>query len=67
MLYWRNIMVNNEVFSVKVSINKKYQKIIDFYTKDGSLSRLVNILLDECEKDKPFKFKILKKMKKLDE
>ena len=60
-------MVNNEVFSVKVSIDKKYQKIIDFYTKDGSLSRLVNILLDECEKDKPFKFKILKKMKKLDE
>ena len=60
-------MINNEVFSVKVSIDKKYQKIIDFYTKDGSLSRLVNILLDECEKDKPFKFKILKKMKKLDE
>lgn len=60
-------MVKNEVFSVKVSINKKYQKIIDFYTKDGSLSRLLNILLDECEKDKPFKFKILKKMKKLDE
>ena len=62
-----NIMVKNEVFSVKVSIDKKYQKIIDFYTKDGSLSRLINILLDECEKDKPFKFKILKKMKKLDE
>ena len=60
-------MINNEVFPIKVSINKKYQKIIDFYTKDGSLSRLVNILLDECEKDKPFKFKILKKMKKLDE
>ena len=60
-------MVKNEVFSVKVSINKKYQKIIDFYAKDGSLSRLLNILLDECEKDKPFKFKILKKMKKLDE
>ena len=60
-------MVKNEVFSVKISIDKKYQKIIDFYTKDGSLSRLVNILLDECEKDKPFKFKILKKMKKLDE
>ena len=60
-------MVKNEVFSVKVSIDKKYQKIVDFYTKDGSLSRLVNILLDECEKDKPFKFKILKKMKKLDE
>ena len=67
MLYWRNIMMNNEVFPIKVSIDKKYQKIIDFYTKDGSLSRLVNILLDECEKDKPFKFKILKKMKKLDE
>ena len=60
-------MGKNEVFPVKVSIDKKYQKIIDFYTKDGSLSRLVNILLDECEKDKPFKFKILKKMKKLDE
>ena len=60
-------MVNNKVFPIKVSIDKKYQKIIDFYTKDGSLSRLVNILLDECEKDKPFKFKILKKMKKLDE
>ena len=60
-------MAKNEVFSVKISIDKKYQKIIDFYTKDGSLSRLVNILLDECEKDKPFKFKILKKMKKLDE
>ncbi len=60
-------MVKNEIFSIKVSIDKKYQKIIDFYTKEGSLSRLVNILLDECEKDKPFKFKILKKMKKLDE
>ena len=60
-------MINNEVFPIKVSINKKYQKIIDFYTKDGSLSRLLNILLDECEKDKPFKFKILKKMKKIDE
>lgn len=58
--------MKNDVFPVKVSINVKYQKIIDFYTKDSSLSRLVNVLLDECEKDKPFKFKILKKLGKLD-
>ena len=59
-------MENNKVFSIKVSVDKKYQNIIDFYTKDSSLSRLINILLDECEKDKPFKFKILKKLQKLD-
>ena len=58
--------MKNDVFPVKVSINVKYQKIIDFYTKDSSLSRLLNVLLDECEKDKPFKFKILKKLGKLD-
>ena len=45
-------MVNNKVFPIKVSIDKKYQKIIDKYNKKSSLSRLVNILLDECEKDK---------------
>lgn len=59
-------MVKNDVFSIKVSIDKKYQNIVDFYTKESSLSRLINILLDECEKDKPFKFKILKKLQKLD-
>jgi Txe/YoeB family toxin of Txe-Axe toxin-antitoxin module len=58
--------MNNEVFSIKVSVNRKYQKIIDFYTKDNSLSKLINVLLDECEKDKPFKFKILKKLEKLE-
>lgn len=58
-------MEKNKVFSIKVSIDSKYQKIIDFYTKESSLSRLINILLDECEKDKPFKFKILKKLQKL--
>lgn len=57
--------MNNEVFPIKVSINKKYQKIVDFYTKNHSLSKLVNVLLDEVEKDKPFKFKILKKLEKL--
>lgn len=57
--------INNEVFPIKVSINKKYQKIVDFYTKEHSLSRLMNILLDECDKDKPFKFKILKKLEKI--
>lgn len=59
-------MIKNDVFSIKVSIDKKYQNIVDFYTKESSLSRLINILLDECEKDKPFKFKILKKLQKLD-
>ena len=59
-------MLKNDVFSIKVSVDKKYQKIIDFYTKESSLSRLINILLDECDKDKPFKFKILKKLQKLD-
>ena len=59
-------MVKNDVFSIKVSIDKKYQNIVDFYTKESSLSRLINILLDECDKDKPFKFKILKKLQKLD-
>lgn len=57
--------INNEVFPIKVSINKKYQKIVDFYTKEHSLSRLMNVLLDECDKDKPFKFKILKKLEKI--
>ena len=59
-------MIKNDVFSIKVSIDKKYQNIVDFYTKESYLSRLINILLDECEKDKPFKFKILKKLQKLD-
>lgn len=59
-------MIKNDVFSIKVSIDKRYQNIVDFYTKESSLSRLINILLDECEKDKPFKFKILKKLQKLD-
>lgn len=59
-------MIKNDVFSIKVSVDKKYQNIVDFYTKESSLSRLINILLDECYKDKPFKFKILKKLQKLD-
>jgi len=57
--------MRNEVFPVKVSVNAKYHKIIDFYTKEHSLSRLINVLLDEVDKDKPFKFKILKKLEKL--
>ena len=60
-------MAQNDVFSIKVSINKKYQKIIDFYTKEASLSKLINILLDECDKDKPFKFKVLKKLQKIED
>ena len=60
-------MSQNDVFSIKVSINKKYQKIIDFYTKEASLSKLINVLLDECDKDKPFKFKVLKKLQKLED
>lgn len=60
-------MAQNDVFSIKVSINKKYQKIIDFYTKEASLSKLINLLLDECDKDKPFKFKVLKKLQKLED
>lgn len=59
-------MVKNDIFSIKVSVDRKYQNIVNFYTKESSLSRLINILLDECEKDKPFKFKILKKLQKLD-
>lgn len=58
--------MKHDVFSIKVSVDKKYQKIVDFYTKDSSLSRLINVLLDECEKDKPFKFKILKKLGKIE-
>jgi len=57
--------MTNKVFSIKVSINQKYQNIVDFYTKESSLSKLINVLLDEVEKDKPFKFKILKKLSKL--
>lgn len=58
--------MKNEVFPVKAGINKKYKKILDFYTKNHSLSRLFNILLDECERDKSFKFKILKRLETLD-
>jgi len=57
--------MKNEVFSIKVSINSKYKDIVDFYTKGKtphSLSKLINVLLDEVEKNKPFKFQILKKI-----
>ena len=59
--------MGNNVFSVKVSINKDYQDIVDFYTtKEGnSLSKLFNVLLKECKKNKPFKFMILKEIEKL--
>lgn len=58
--------INGEqVFPVKVSINEKYRDIVDFYTKENSLCKLINVLLDECDKNKPFKFKILKKLKNL--
>jgi len=58
----------NLVFSIKVSINQDYQEIIDFYTKkEGySLSKLINVLLNEVKNNKPFKFKILKELKKID-
>lgn len=61
-------MSNQLVFPVKVSINQDYQEIIDFYTKkEGySLSKLFNVLLDEVNNNKPQKFNILKKLKKLD-
>lgn len=56
----------NEVFSVKVSINTEYQEIVDFYTKDHSLCKLINVLLDECNTNKPFKFKIKKRLEAID-
>jgi len=56
----------NEVFSVKVSINTEYQDIVDFYTKDHSLCKLINVLLDECNTNKPFKFKIKKRLEAID-
>ena len=55
-----------KVFPVKISISEEYRDIVDFYTKDHSLCKLINVLLDECKKDKPFKFKILKKIEKLE-
>ena len=55
----------NKTFSIKVSVDKKYQNTVDFYTKQHTLSKLVNVLLSECEKNKPFKFKILKELEKL--
>lgn len=56
----------NEVFSVKVSINTEYQDIVNFYTKDHSLCKLINVLLDECSTNKPFKFKIKKRLEAID-
>lgn len=58
--------MKNDVFPVKVSINSKYQNIVNFYTKEHSLCKLINVLLDECETNKPFKFKILKKIEKIE-
>jgi len=60
--------IKNRVFPIKVSINQDYQDIIDFYTKkeNYSLSKLFNVLLDEVNNNKPQKFAILKKLKKLD-
>jgi len=60
-------MKKQEVFPIKVSISKEYKDIIDFYTtKEGhSLSRLVNVLLAEAKKNKPFKFKVLKSLENL--
>lgn len=56
----------NEVFSVKVSINTEYQEIVNFYTKEHSLCKLINVLLDECNTNKPFKFKIKKRLEAID-
>lgn len=56
----------NEVFSVKVSINTEYQDIVNFYTKEHSLCKLINVLLDECNTNKPFKFKIKKRLETID-
>lgn len=52
----------NDSLKIKVSIDTKHQKILDFYTKEHTLSKLFNILLEECNKNKPFKFKILKEL-----
>jgi len=57
--------MKNKVFPVKVSINNKYKAVLDFYTKDYSLAKLFNVLLDEVNNNKSFKFKILKKIEKL--
>jgi len=57
--------VKSTVFPLKVSINEKYKTVLDFYTKDYSASKLFNVLLDEAQNDKSFKFRILKKLSKL--
>ncbi len=49
-------------FEEKLFVSKN---MVDFYTKENSLCKLINVLLDECDKNKPFKFKILKKLKNL--
>lgn len=49
----------NNSLKIKVNIDPKHQKLLDFYTKENTLSELFNCFLEEC-KNKPFKFKILK-------
>lgn len=58
--------MKNNIFSIRASVDEKYRDIVNFYTKEHSLSKLINVLLDECEKNKSFKFNILKKLKLLE-
>ena len=56
---------SKNIHTIKVSINKKYDDVLNFYSKDYSLSKLFNVLLEECQNNKSFKFLILKRLSKL--
>ena len=51
-----------KTFTIKASIAEDLQKCVNFYTKEHTLTHLLNELLLECEKNKSFKFKILKQL-----
>jgi len=58
-------VIKHKTFPVKASISEEYRRTLDFYTTRGhSLSRLFNLLLNECDSNKSFKFVILKQLEK---
>ena len=60
-----SVTKNTKKRSIKININEKYDNVLDFYTQYGSLTQLFNVLIDECQRNKSFKFIIKKRIENI--
>lgn len=60
----KEMKIKERPLTIKVAVTKDYENVLNFYSERTTLTKLINALLDECKRDKSFKFKILKKIQK---